>query len=197
MHPPQVMIETVDSFQGKQLDVIMLSCVRASRDTGGPRNVGFVSDIRRLNVVRMGHKSLNIKCKTQLAEHGMWWWRPFQDGSVTSNCCLAMASRMCKSVNAGSSLFEGKVMCLKLNCLWCTPWVLLCQKIGMHFTYVQAITRAKRALWICGNAATLRSSEVWDALVECAPVAAVPFLGPSVPVCEVSHNDKFFRLVCY
>lgn len=30
----------------------------------------------------------------------------------------------------------------------------------------QAITRAKRALWVCGNAATLRSSEVWDALVE-------------------------------
>jgi hypothetical protein len=30
----------------------------------------------------------------------------------------------------------------------------------------QAITRAKRALWVCGNAATLRSSDVWDALVE-------------------------------
>jgi hypothetical protein len=49
----QVMIETVDSFQGKQLDVVMLSCVRASCDTGGPRNVGFVSDLRRLNVVRL------------------------------------------------------------------------------------------------------------------------------------------------
>lgn len=30
---PQVFIETVDSFQGKQLDVVILSCVRAS--TGG------------------------------------------------------------------------------------------------------------------------------------------------------------------
>jgi len=29
----QVFIETVDSFQGKQLDVVILSCVRAS--TGG------------------------------------------------------------------------------------------------------------------------------------------------------------------
>lgn len=28
---PQVMIETVDSFQGKQLDVVMLSCVRAAK----------------------------------------------------------------------------------------------------------------------------------------------------------------------
>jgi superfamily I DNA and/or RNA helicase len=26
----QAMIETVDSFQGKQLDVVILSCVRAS-----------------------------------------------------------------------------------------------------------------------------------------------------------------------
>jgi superfamily I DNA and/or RNA helicase len=46
------MIETVDSFQGKQLDVVILSCVRAARDAGSPRNVGFVSDLRRLNVVR-------------------------------------------------------------------------------------------------------------------------------------------------
>lgn len=46
------MIETVDSFQGKQLDVVILSCVRASADTGARRSVGFVSDLRRLNVVR-------------------------------------------------------------------------------------------------------------------------------------------------
>lgn len=43
---PQVFIETVDSFQGKQLDVVILSCVRAS--TGG--GLGFVNDIRRMNV---------------------------------------------------------------------------------------------------------------------------------------------------
>ena len=38
----QVFIETVDSFQGKQLDVVILSCVRAG--TGG--GLGFVTDIR-------------------------------------------------------------------------------------------------------------------------------------------------------
>lgn len=40
------MIETVDSFQGKQLDVVILSCVRAG--TGG--GLGFVTDVRRMNV---------------------------------------------------------------------------------------------------------------------------------------------------
>lgn len=43
----QVMIETVDSFQGKQLDVIILSCVRASDRRSG---VGFLDDVRRMNV---------------------------------------------------------------------------------------------------------------------------------------------------
>lgn len=71
----QVMIETVDSFQGKQLDVIILSCVRAEAHASG---VGFVNDVRRLNV---------------------------------------------------------------------------------------AITRAKRALWILGSAATLQTSPVWRALL--------------------------------
>ncbi len=41
-------------------------------------------------------------------------------------------------------------------------------RVSQSVNAPQAITRAKRALWICGNAATLRSSDVWDALVECA-----------------------------
>ncbi len=41
------MIETVDSFQGKQLDVVILSCVRASE---GRTGVGFLADVRRMNV---------------------------------------------------------------------------------------------------------------------------------------------------
>ena len=31
-----------------------------------------------------------------------------------------------------------------------------------------AITRAKRALWILGSAATLRADPVWAALIQCA-----------------------------
>lgn len=46
-HLKNVKIETIDSFQGKQVDVVILSCVRGrSHHTG----VGFLSDVRRMNV---------------------------------------------------------------------------------------------------------------------------------------------------
>ena len=45
----QVVIETVDSFQGKQMDVVIMSCVRASQP-GLQTGIGFVADIRRMNV---------------------------------------------------------------------------------------------------------------------------------------------------
>ncbi len=45
----QVTIETVDSFQGKQMDVVIMSCVRAS-EPGLQTGIGFVSDMRRMNV---------------------------------------------------------------------------------------------------------------------------------------------------
>lgn len=42
----QIAIETIDSYQGRQVDVVIFSCVRA----GSTRGLGFVNDIRRLNV---------------------------------------------------------------------------------------------------------------------------------------------------
>ena len=37
----------MDAFQGRQLDVVILSCVRANP---GGSAIGFVNDIRRMNV---------------------------------------------------------------------------------------------------------------------------------------------------
>ena len=41
-----VAIETVDSYQGRQVDVVIFSCVRAGASGG----LGFVNDVRRMNV---------------------------------------------------------------------------------------------------------------------------------------------------
>jgi senataxin len=42
----KVAIETVDSYQGRQVDIVILSCVRAGSSGG----LGFVTDVRRMNV---------------------------------------------------------------------------------------------------------------------------------------------------
>lgn len=42
----KVEINTVDSFQGREASVIIFSCVRAA----GSRGIGFLSDVRRMNV---------------------------------------------------------------------------------------------------------------------------------------------------
>jgi superfamily I DNA and/or RNA helicase len=43
----KLQIDTIDCFQGRQVDVVILSCVRANRN---PSSVGFLADFRRLNV---------------------------------------------------------------------------------------------------------------------------------------------------
>lgn len=42
---PFLQCNTIDAFQGQERDVIIVSCVRASS-----RSLGFVADVRRLNV---------------------------------------------------------------------------------------------------------------------------------------------------
>ncbi|CAM9517575.1 unnamed protein product, partial [Discosporangium mesarthrocarpum] len=42
----EVEISTVDAFQGREKDIILFSCVRAA----GSRGIGFLADVRRMNV---------------------------------------------------------------------------------------------------------------------------------------------------
>ena len=50
-----VEVSTVDGFQGREKDVIVVSCVRQGRESysgrvSRARSIGFVSDVRRMNV---------------------------------------------------------------------------------------------------------------------------------------------------
>jgi len=42
----KVELNTVDAFQGREADIVIFSCVRA----GGSSGIGFLSDVRRMNV---------------------------------------------------------------------------------------------------------------------------------------------------
>ncbi|KAK6119170.1 hypothetical protein DH2020_047102 [Rehmannia glutinosa] len=63
-------INTVDGFQGREKDVAIFSCVRASKDKG----IGFVADFRRMNVgiTRARSSVLVVGSASTLRRDGHW-----------------------------------------------------------------------------------------------------------------------------
>lgn len=76
--------ETVDSFQGKQADIIILSCVRTL-----PGAVGFVSDVRRLNVaITRAKRALWIVGNAYaLATSSDVWQKLVEDAKARGHFC--------------------------------------------------------------------------------------------------------------
>lgn len=82
---PQPEINTVDAFQGREKDVVIVSCVRADAD-----GVGFLKDARRLNVAltRAKYVCLVIGRKPTLMTDPLW--RRLLDYAQRSNALFAV-----------------------------------------------------------------------------------------------------------
>ena len=71
-----VEFNTTDAFQGRESEVIIFSCVRASFSKG----IGFLSDIRRMNVgITRAKCSLWVLGNSQSLMQGEFWGRLIQD----------------------------------------------------------------------------------------------------------------------
>lgn len=67
---------TTDAFQGRESEIIIFSCVRASLNKG----IGFLSDIRRMNVgITRAKASLWVLGNSQSLMNGEFWGRLIQD----------------------------------------------------------------------------------------------------------------------
>ena len=70
---------TTDAFQGRESEVIIFSCVRASFSGG----IGFLSDIRRMNVgITRAKSSLWVLGNSQSLIRGEFWGRLIQDAKT-------------------------------------------------------------------------------------------------------------------
>ena len=67
---------TTDSFQGRESEIIIFSCVRASNNSG----IGFLSDIRRMNVgITRAKASLWVLGNAKSLMQGEYWSRMIRD----------------------------------------------------------------------------------------------------------------------
>jgi len=69
----KIEVSTVDSFQGREKDIIIISCVRANGHSRGS-TIGFVADVRRINVsiTRARHSLWIIGDATVLQKNVHW-----------------------------------------------------------------------------------------------------------------------------
>lgn len=74
-----VEFNTTDAFQGRESEVIIFSCVRASINQG----IGFLSDIRRMNVgITRAQSSLWVLGNSQSLMQGEFWSRLIDDAKT-------------------------------------------------------------------------------------------------------------------
>lgn len=83
-------VNTVDGFQGREKDVIILSCVRAKNDRG---SIGFVGDRQRMNVaLTRARHALYIFGDMKTLKRGSDDWMALTDDAKKRGCIFAVES---------------------------------------------------------------------------------------------------------
>lgn len=85
-----VEIDTVDSYQGREKDVIVFSCVRTA---ALHRGIGFVRDVRRMNVgLTRARASLIILGSAQALAEGSADWAELVEDATSRGCLITVTS---------------------------------------------------------------------------------------------------------
>lgn len=103
-----VEFNTADAFQGRECEIIMFSCVRASMSRG----IGFLSDIRRMNVgITRAKSSLWVLGNSQSLIQGEFWAKLIQDARsrdrYTDGDLTAILSRPLLEITSTSATRRG------------------------------------------------------------------------------------------
>lgn len=103
----QIEFNTTDAFQGRECEIIIFSCVRAS-PTGG---IGFMTDIRRMNVgLTRAKSSLWILGDSRALRQGEFWNKLIEDARArkryTNGDILSLLRRPSEKI-AGSNAYNG------------------------------------------------------------------------------------------
>lgn len=84
-----VEIDTVDSFQGREKDVIVFSCVRTASPN---RGIGFVRDVRRMNVgLTRARSSLIILGSAHALAEGSPDWAELVEDASSRGCLISVS----------------------------------------------------------------------------------------------------------
>lgn len=98
---------TIDGFQGQEKDIIIMSCVRASADS---RSVGFLADVRRMNVAITRAKSSLWILGNEKSLVGNPVWKRLLDDAKARHLFTHITAKFFSNPKLRQDLLKGAAM---------------------------------------------------------------------------------------
>jgi senataxin len=88
-------IDTVEGYQGREREFIIFSCVRAPNPQKRTKSVGFLADVRRMNVALTRPRSTLLIVGNSKSLRINPDWRALVQHSIESKCCIHFNYMFC------------------------------------------------------------------------------------------------------